>query len=160
MKKENIFVVIDDEQKRLRALQILSDAGEKIVTSTRLKQQVESLTVEQLQEYFKKKYRGRFYVDMKRLVAFALHEKGLSYCKIAKILHGKSSYSCVDKLLSGLDFKQIDSLVLSYFGLWIYRGKYPVSVYKKRPPQTEYEHMLNVDSIHFLDYNLADYGDF
>lgn len=124
-----------------------------------IKQQVESLTIEQLQEYFKKKYRGRYYVDMKRLVAFALHKQGLSYCKISKILHGKSSYSCVDKLLSGLDFKQIDSLVLSYFGLWIFRGKYPVSVYKRRAPQTDFEHMLNVDSIYFLDYNLVDYGD-
>ena len=30
MKKENIYVVIDSEEKRLRALQILSDAGEFI----------------------------------------------------------------------------------------------------------------------------------
>jgi hypothetical protein len=30
MKKEEIYVVIDSEEKRLRAIQILSDAGEKI----------------------------------------------------------------------------------------------------------------------------------
>ncbi len=30
MKKEQIYVVIDDEPKRLRAIQILTDAGEKI----------------------------------------------------------------------------------------------------------------------------------
>ena len=30
MKKEQIYVVIDSEEKRLRAIQILSDAGEKI----------------------------------------------------------------------------------------------------------------------------------
>ena len=30
MKKEEIYVVIDNEEKRLRAIQILTDAGEKI----------------------------------------------------------------------------------------------------------------------------------
>jgi hypothetical protein len=30
MKKEEVYVVIDSEEKRLRAIQILSDAGEKI----------------------------------------------------------------------------------------------------------------------------------
>jgi hypothetical protein len=39
MKKEEIYVVIDSEEKRLRAIQILSDAGEKIVNSTGLKKE-------------------------------------------------------------------------------------------------------------------------
>ena len=126
---------------------------------TYIKQQVETLTIKQIQHYFRKKYRGRFYVDMKRLVAFALHEKGLSYCEISKILHGKSSYSCTNTLLKGLDFKQIDSLILSYFAQLIIKQKYPKSVYSKRAPETDFERKLNVDSIHILQYKLVDYGD-
>jgi hypothetical protein len=36
MKKENIYVVIDSEEKRLRAIQILSDAEEKIYRESKL----------------------------------------------------------------------------------------------------------------------------
>lgn len=36
MKKEEIYVVIDSEEKRLRAIQILSDAGENIWEGSRL----------------------------------------------------------------------------------------------------------------------------
>ncbi len=36
MKKEEIYVVIDSEEKRLRAIQILSDVGEKIWNNTDL----------------------------------------------------------------------------------------------------------------------------
>ena len=126
---------------------------------TYIKQQVETITIEQIQHYFQKKYRGRFYVDMKRLVAFALHEKGMSYCKISKILHGKSSYSCTNVLLQGLNFNYIDECVLFNFQLWIRKNLYPKTTANKRKPQTEYELSLNVKEIHFSDFILVEHGD-
>jgi hypothetical protein len=126
---------------------------------TYIKQQVETITIEQIQQYFQKKYRGRFYVDMKRLVAFALHEKGMSYCKISKILHGKSSYSCTNVLLQGLNFNYIDECVLFNFQLWIRKNLYPKTTANKRKPQTEYELSLNVKEIHFSDFILVEHGD-
>ena len=124
-----------------------------------IKQQVDTLTIDQIQHYFQKKYRGRFYVDMKRLVAFALHEKGFSYCKISKILHGKSSYSCTNVLLKGLDYNQIDDRVFSYFAIWIGLDVYPKTTVNKRAPETDFERKLNVDSIHYSDFKLVKHGD-
>jgi hypothetical protein len=124
-----------------------------------IKDQVESLEIDQIKKYFEKKYRGMYYVDMKRLIAFSLHSNGLSYCKISKILHGKNSYSCTDKLLQGLNFNYIDECVLFNFQLWIRKNLYPKTTANKRKPQTEYELSLNVKEIHFSDFILVQHGD-
>ena len=97
MKKEEIYVVIDDEQKKLRALNILNDAGENIdysnfelseilrfdsvdkdwfLTEMYFKESLQEITLDQLEELLKPK---EIKLDALKLIAesygFELVEK-------------------------------------------------------------------------------------
>ena len=124
-----------------------------------IKQQVETLTIEQIQHYFKKKYRGRFYVDMKRLVALGLREQGFTLEKIAKIVYKNKKRHC--SVFDGLrktNEKSINKKVENQFIDWIKNNKYPISVKRNRKPKTEYEKAIcekfGVNQIHYLDFKL------
>lgn len=124
-----------------------------------IKQQIETLTIEQIQHYFRKKYRGRFYVDMKRLVAVGLREQDFTLEKIAEIIyHNKKRHCSVLDGLRKTNEKSINKKVEKQFIDWIKNNKYPVSKNKTRAPKTEYEKAIcekfRVNQIHYLDFKL------
>jgi len=80
-----------------------------------------------IKEYFKFKYRGLFYQQMKTNAAKLLRKKGMIYEDIAKVINLKNH----DAALHHINKKKIDkvaeSIVLANFDEWILNKLYPMT---------------------------------
>lgn len=87
-------------------------------------------TSDMMKNYFKKKYRGRFYVDMKVCACHYLKESGLTIQEIAKTVYGnKERHDTIIHFLKR-ENNDVDSRVFENWMRWINDGLYPKTVGK------------------------------
>ncbi len=102
-------------------------------------------TEDQIRKYFKKKYRGRFYCQMKEIVTKHLKDKGLMHQDIAEILYGSRTKH--DQVSYNLNNKAtgVHRDVIDNWKYWIENNKYPISkhVSIERFPKNTYEEKLS-----------------
>jgi len=110
-------------------------------------------TEDQLRRYFKKKYRGRFYCQMKEAVTRHLKDKGMLYQDIAEIVYGSRtkhdqvSYNLNNKV-TGVHRDVIDN-----WKYWVEIKKYPISkhVSIERTPENTYEEKMSNSKGYFVE---------
>lgn len=87
-------------------------------------------TSDMMKNYFKKKYRGRFYVDMKVCATHYLRESGLKVEEISLIIFGNKARhdTIIHFLKRGLD--NIGDDVINNWMQWVNDGLYPVTIGK------------------------------
>jgi len=86
------------------------------------------LTDSDFQEYFRFKYRGGYYVQMKREVSIMLRSKNYSLQKIATIVYGNPDRhdAVIYHMTKGKDF-HAQEIVKKSWREWIKDGLYPIS---------------------------------
>jgi hypothetical protein len=119
-----------------------------------------NITDEVLKDYFKFKYRGRFYSEMKSCAIHYLKEKGYKHREVAEIVYGSCFRhdAVIHHLKNGLDI--ISSDVRDHWQFWIVDKLYPISQTKtiQRKPKNDYESSMSYVRGHYIEtvttYNL------
>ena len=80
-----------------------------------------------IKEYFKFKYRGLFYQQMKTNAAKLLRKKGMIYEDIAKVINLKNHDAAYHHINKKKIDKVAESIVLANFDEWILNKLYPMT---------------------------------
>ncbi len=96
----------------------------------------------EIELYFRKKYRGQFYVDMKVCAAKYLRDNGLTLERIAEIIYGKKERHDTIHLFLKRDIELLDNDVVCKWKEWIFEGLYPYTYGKDCKPDGVYESRL------------------
>jgi hypothetical protein len=84
-------------------------------------------TESDIKDYFKFKYRGLFYQQMKTHAAKLLRKKGMIYTDIAKVINLKNHDAAIHHINTKKIDKVAESIVLANFDEWILSKLYPMT---------------------------------